>query len=117
MSGILIGPVTTLFYDSGFLIALKGFVGTVIAGMASFPLAVLGAIVVGVVESFSSFYASAFKEAIVFGLLIPFLLWRSAVEPRTTKRTGTTNDAASSASWHPGRGVCAGAVYAAHCAT
>jgi len=69
--------------DSGFLIALKGFVGTVIAGMASFPLAVLGAIVVGIVESFSSFYASAFKEAIVFALLIPFLLWRSAVEPRS----------------------------------
>ena len=81
-SGILIGPVTALFYDSGFLIALKGFVGTVIAGMASFPIAVLGAIIVGVVESFSSFYASAFKEAIVFALLIPFLLWRSAVEPR-----------------------------------
>jgi branched-chain amino acid transport system permease protein len=82
-SGILIGPVTTLFYDSGFLISLKGFVGAVIAGMASFPVGVLGAIVVGVVESFSSFYASAFKEAIVFALLIPFLLWRSAVEPRS----------------------------------
>lgn len=82
-SGILIGPVTTLFYDSGFLVSLKGFVSTVIAGMASFPVAVLGAIVVGIVESFSSFYASAFKEAIVFALLIPFLLWRSAVEPRS----------------------------------
>jgi branched-chain amino acid transport system permease protein len=81
-SGILIGPVTTLYYDSGFLIGLKGFVGTVVAGMVSFPLAVLGAIVVGLVESFSSFYASAYKEAIVFALLIPFLLWRSAVEPR-----------------------------------
>ena len=81
LSGVLIGPVTTLFYDSGFLVGLKGFVGTVIAGMASFPLAVLGAIVIGVVESFASFYASAFKDAIVFALLIPFLLWRSAVEP------------------------------------
>jgi branched-chain amino acid transport system permease protein len=80
--------VTTLFYDSGFLVSLKGFVGTVIAGMASFPLAVLGAILVGVVESFSSFYASAFKEAIVFALLIPFLLWRSAVEPRRDEAQG-----------------------------
>jgi len=83
LSGILIGPITTLYYDSGFLVGLKGFVGTVVAGMVSFPLAVLGAIVVGIVESFSYFYASAFKEAIVFGLLIPFLLWRSAVEPRS----------------------------------
>ena len=88
LSGILIGPVATLFYDSGFLVGLKGFVGTVIAGMASFPLAVLGSIVIGVVESFASFYASSFKEAIVFGLLIPFLLWRSAVEPRTHEAHG-----------------------------
>ena len=88
LSGVLIGPVSTLFYDSGFLIGLKGFVGTVIAGMASFPLAVLGSIVIGVVESFASFYASSFKEAIVFGLLIPFLLWRSAVEPRTHEAQG-----------------------------
>lgn len=88
LSGILIGPVTTLFYDSGFLVGLKGFVGTVIAGMASFPLAVLGAIVIGVIESFASFYASSFKEAIVFGLLIPFLLWRSAVESRSHETHG-----------------------------
>ena len=32
---------------------------------------------VGVLESFSSFYASAFKEVIVFTLIIPVLLWRS----------------------------------------
>jgi branched-chain amino acid transport system permease protein len=83
LSGILIGPVTALYYDSGFLVGLKGFVGTVIGGMASFPLAVLGAILVGVAESFTSFYASAFKDALVFALLVPFLLWRSAVERRT----------------------------------
>ena len=83
VSGVLIGPMTSLYYDSGFLIALKGFVGTVMAGMASFPLAVLGAVAVGLVETASSFYASPFKEAIVFGLLVPFLLWRSAVQVRT----------------------------------
>jgi len=32
---------------------------------------------VGGLESFSSFYASAFKEVIVFTLIIPVLLWRS----------------------------------------
>lgn len=80
LSGILIAPVTPIYYDSGFLVALRGFVGTVMGGLASFPLAVLGAIVVGVFESFASFFASAFKEAIVFVLLVPILLWRSAVD-------------------------------------
>ncbi|MGH7003393.1 MAG: branched-chain amino acid ABC transporter permease [Alphaproteobacteria bacterium] len=78
-SGVLIAPFTTIYYDSGFLIALKGFVGTVIGGMTSYPLAALGALLVGLLESFASFYASALKEVIVFSLLIPFLLWRSFV--------------------------------------
>ena len=76
---MLIGPVTALYYDSGFTIGVKGFIGTVIGGMASFPLSLLGAILVGVVETFASFYASAFKEVLVYALLIPFLLWRSAL--------------------------------------
>jgi branched-chain amino acid transport system permease protein len=45
--------------------------------MASYPLAALGSLAVGLLESFSSFWASAFKEVIVFTLIIPVLLWRS----------------------------------------
>jgi branched-chain amino acid transport system permease protein len=36
---------------------------------------------VGIVESFSSFYASNFKEVIVFMLLVPMLLLRSLAAP------------------------------------
>ena len=77
ISGLLIGPTTTVFYDSGFLIGLKGFVAAVMAGLASYPGALLGALFVGVIESFGSFWASAFKEVIVFTLILPVLLWRS----------------------------------------
>ncbi len=77
LSGLLIGPNATIFYDSGFLIGLKGFVAAIFGGLASYPAAALGAILVGVLESFSSFFASAFKEVIVFTLIIPVLLWRS----------------------------------------
>ena len=76
-SGMLIGPITTIYYDTGFLIGLKGFVGAIIAGLASYPLAVEGAVLVGLLEAYSSFWASSFKEVIVFALIIPVLLWRS----------------------------------------
>lgn len=76
-SGILIAPITTIYYDSGFLIGLKGFIGAIVGGLASYPLAAAGALLVGLLESFSSFWASAFKEVIVFTLIIPVLLWRS----------------------------------------
>jgi branched-chain amino acid transport system permease protein len=77
LSGLLIGPTTTVFYDSGFLIGLKGFVAAVVAGLSSYPGALAGALFVGVIESFGSFWASAFKEVIVFTLILPVLLLRS----------------------------------------
>ena len=76
-SGILISPITTLYYDTGFLIGLKGFVGAILGGMASYPLAAVGALALGLLESFSSFWASAFKEVIVFTSIIPMLVWLS----------------------------------------
>jgi len=81
LSGILIAPLTTVYYDSGFLIGLKGFVAAIIGGLVSYPIAALAAVLVGCVESLSSFYASAFKEVIVFTVIIPVLLWRSLRGP------------------------------------
>jgi branched-subunit amino acid ABC-type transport system permease component len=77
LSGLLVAPLTTVYYDSGFLIGLKGFVAAIIGGLASYPLAAGGAVLVGLLESFSSFWASAFKDVIVFTLIIPVLMWRS----------------------------------------
>lgn len=77
LCGVLIAPLTTVYYDSGFLIGLKGFVGAIIGGLGSYPIAAAGAVLVGLLESYSSFWASAFKEVIVFTLIIPVLLWRS----------------------------------------
>lgn len=76
-SGLLIGPITTLYYDSGFLISLKGFVAAIMGGLTSYPLAALGAFVVGLIESYATFFASQYKEVIVFTLVLPFLLWLS----------------------------------------
>jgi branched-chain amino acid transport system permease protein len=81
LSGLLIGPTTTVFYDSGFLIGLKGFVAAVFAGLSSYPLALVGALAVGLLESFGSFWASSFKEVIVFSSILPVLLWRSLTDP------------------------------------
>jgi branched-chain amino acid transport system permease protein len=77
LSGVLIVPLTTIYFDSGFLIGLKGFTAAIIGGLASYPGAVFAAVLVGIVESLSSFWASAFKEVIVFTAIIPVLLIRS----------------------------------------
>ncbi|MGX9427353.1 MULTISPECIES: branched-chain amino acid ABC transporter permease [Bradyrhizobium] len=81
VSGLLVGPMTTLYYDSGFILGLKGFVGAIVGGLAIYPLAAAGAVLVGAVESFASFWASAYRDIIVFMLIIPILFWRSVVNP------------------------------------
>jgi branched-chain amino acid transport system permease protein len=77
--GVLVAPMTTMYYDSGFLIGLKAFVAAIIGGLVSYPLTALGALAVGVVESFGSFWSGALKDVIVFSLLIPVLMLRSAM--------------------------------------
>jgi len=77
ISGVLIGPVTTVFYDTGFLIGLKGLVAAIMGGLVSYPIAAAAALAVGLIESVASFEASSFKEVIVFTTIIPVLLWQS----------------------------------------
>ncbi|HUB44131.1 MAG TPA: branched-chain amino acid ABC transporter permease [Acetobacteraceae bacterium] len=77
LAGVLIGAVTPISYDAGFDIGLKGFVAAIMGGLVSYPMAAAGAVLVGVLESLSSFWASAYHEVIVFTLLIPILVWLS----------------------------------------
>lgn len=77
--GVLISPVATIYYDSGLIITLKAFVAAIIGGLVSYPLTAVGALLVGVAESFASFWHSGLKDAIVFGLLIPILVLRSGL--------------------------------------
>jgi branched-chain amino acid transport system permease protein len=87
LAGVLIGAVTPLSYDAGFDIGLKGFVAAIMGGLMSYPMAAAGAILVGVLESLGSFWASAYREVIVFALLIPILVWLSL-------RSGSAEDRA-----------------------
>ena len=77
ISGILIVPTTTIYYDTGFIVGLKGFVAAIIGALASYPITAAAAIGVGIVEALASFFASDFKEIIVFLLILPVLAWRS----------------------------------------
>lgn len=85
--GILISPVTTMYYDSGLIIGLKAFVAAIIGGLSSYPLTALGAMAVGMVESFASFWSGALKDVIVFSLLIPVLMLRSYFSVHSEEET------------------------------
>ena len=85
VTGIVLGPMMTVYYDTAFLVGMKGFVGAVLGGFVSYPLAAAGAISVGLLESFVAFYASAFKDTIVFFAVIPLLLLRTLFRARGSR--------------------------------
>ncbi len=81
VSGILIGPMTTVYYDTGFMIGLKGLVAAVLGGLVSYPLTFVAALLLALFEAGAAFWASSYKEVLVFLLVLPVLLWRSLVAP------------------------------------
>jgi branched-chain amino acid transport system permease protein len=78
ISGMLLAPLITANYEMGFMVGLKGFVGGAMGGLIDYPLSLAGVMIVGSLESTSAYVASAYRDVLVFSLLIPILLWRSA---------------------------------------
>jgi len=77
IAGILISFETNLEPTMGFSALLKGIIASIIGGIGSIPGAVLGAYFLGLVENFGIWHISAgWKDAIAFGVLIVFLLFR-----------------------------------------
>ncbi len=76
--GVLVSGMTTIYYDTGFFAGPQGASSRRSSARSSAsPLLPWAPWMLGLFESFSSFFASAFKEVIVFSLIIPILVWRS----------------------------------------
>jgi branched-chain amino acid transport system permease protein len=76
LAGILLAPLVTLTPDMG-LVAIKGWVAAVVGGFTSLPGAVLGGVVLGVIETVSGSYVStALKDGVTYLLLIAILALR-----------------------------------------
>jgi branched-subunit amino acid ABC-type transport system permease component len=74
-AGIMLGSMFFAFFEMGFITGLKGFVAATLGGLGSIAGAMLGGILFGLIETFSSvFLSSAYKDAIGMILLIAILL-------------------------------------------
>ncbi|KAA2212528.1 ABC transporter permease subunit [Teichococcus oryzae] len=76
LAGILASADTPLAHDTGFGIALKGFLAGLVGGLTSYPLAILGALCIGLAEGYAAL-AGGMGEVLVLALLLPVLLCRS----------------------------------------
>lgn len=77
-AGMIIAPITYVTYDMGVMLGLKGFVAMVIGGLSSAPGAVIGGLVLGILESLGAgLVSSGYKDAIAFMILLIVLFIRS----------------------------------------
>ena len=77
LAGVLITPITTLRYDVGVLLGLKGFAAAILGGFGSFPGAIVGGVALGLLESLGAAYVSSvWKDTIAFLVLLLVLFVR-----------------------------------------
>ena len=75
LAGILIAPITFTAWDVGVMLGLKGFAAAILGGLGSGPGAVLGGLVLGLLEALSAGYvSSAYKDVIAFGIMLAVLV-------------------------------------------
>lgn len=74
VAGVLVTPITLTSYDVGTLLALKGFASAMLGGMGNPIGAVIGGLLVGLLEAFGAGYInSEYKDAIAFLVILGVL--------------------------------------------
>jgi branched-chain amino acid transport system permease protein len=76
VAGLLLAPITFVHANMGF-IGLKAFPAAVVGGFGSLPGAIVGGLVIGIVESFSGFYLpEGFKDVAAYVVVLVMLMVR-----------------------------------------
>jgi len=76
VAGILLAPITFVHANMGF-IGLKAFPAAVVGGFGSLPGAIVGGLIIGVVESLSGFYLPpGFKDVAAYVVVLIMLMLR-----------------------------------------
>lgn len=77
LAGCVISPITQTQYDCGTSLAIKGFTVAILGGLGNSTGAVIGGIIIGLLEAFSiSVMPLAYKDAIAIAVLLLILFVR-----------------------------------------
>ena len=74
-AGVLLAPITFVHSNVGLALGLKAFPAAVLGGFGSIPGAVIGGILIGVIETLAGFYlAQGWKDVVPYLILLAVLL-------------------------------------------
>ena len=76
LAGIMVTPITLTYYGVGTMLALKGFASAMLGGMGNPVGAVVGGLLVGLLEAFGAGYVSSeYKDAVAFIVILVVLFF------------------------------------------
>ena len=76
IAGLLAGKILFISYDMGSMIGIKGFVAAVIGGFGNLPGALLGGLILGVLETIGGgIISSTYKDSISFVVMIVMMIF------------------------------------------
>jgi branched-chain amino acid transport system permease protein len=74
LAGVLVSPITLTSYQVGVPLALKGFAAAMLGGMGNAKGALVGGILLGLLESFTAGYVTShYKDAVAFVVILMLL--------------------------------------------
>ena len=75
-AGVMFALRVPTFAALGFTIGLKGFTAAVIGGIGSVPGAMAGGLILGIAESYTTFWTTGWSDLVIFSILIVFMIFR-----------------------------------------
>jgi branched-chain amino acid transport system permease protein len=76
IAGLLLAPITFVHANMGF-IGLKAFPAAVVGGFGSLPGAIVGGLIIGIIESLSGFYLpDGFKDTAAYVMVLIMLMFK-----------------------------------------
>jgi branched-chain amino acid transport system permease protein len=75
-AGVMFALRVPTFAAIGFTIGLKGFTAAVIGGIGSVPGAMIGGLILGAAESYTTFWTTGWSDLVIFTILIVFMIFR-----------------------------------------
>ena len=77
LGGVILAPITLTAYDVGILLGVKGFAACILGGLGNPFGAVVGGILLGILESLGAgLISSGYKDAVAFVIMLALLFWR-----------------------------------------
>jgi len=77
LAGLVITPMSLMDYDRGAMMAVKGFGAVILGGLGSFPGAILGGMILGLIEALGAgFISSGYKDAFALIVLLIALIFK-----------------------------------------